>query len=336
MRCTALKNKTALFLCVCLLLLSCGCTRAERKETSFFAMDTIMQITAYGGSDDALAEARDVIEGLDAALDATDSQSTLSLLRNGDAVPKTILEPLQTAKKIASATDGALDVTLFPLSDAWGFYTKQYRVPPQTELRTLLQNRGSVSMQDGRLVLSDGTKLDLGSVAKGYAADCAAKTLRQNGVQGAVLALGGNVQTVGQKPDGSDWRVSVADPLHPDGTVCDLLVGETAVVTSGSYQRSFTENGKTYHHILDPETGAPAESGLLSVTVVCADGTTADGLSTALFILGLDRGSALWRSGEIAFDALWITDRREIFVTAGLASRMEQTNETYGKANIIE
>ena len=336
MRCTALKNKTALFLCVCMLLLSCGCTRAERKETSFFAMDTIMQITAYGGSDDALAEARDVIEGLDAALDATDSQSTLSLLRNGDAVPKTILEPLQTAKKIASATDGALDVTLFPLSDAWGFYTKQYRVPPQTELRTLLQNRGSVSVQDGRLVLSDGTKLDLGSVAKGYATDCAAKTLRQNSVQGAVLALGGNVQTVGQKPDGSDWRVSVADPLHPDGTVCDLLVGETAVVTSGSYQRSFTENGKTYHHILDPETGAPAESGLLSVTVVCADGTTADGLSTALFILGLDRGSALWRSGEIAFDALWITDRREIFVTAGLASRMEQTNETYGKANIIE
>ena len=336
MRCTALKNKTALFLCVCLLLLSCGCTRAERKETSFFAMDTIMQITAYGGSDDALAEARDVIEGLDAALDATDSQSTLSLLRNGDAVPKTILEPLQTAKKIASVTDGALDVTLFPLSDAWGFYTKQYRVPPQTELRALLQNRGSVSMQDGRLVLSDGTKLDLGSVAKGYAADCAAKTLRQNGVQGAVLALGGNVQTVGQKPDGTDWRVSVADPLQPDGTVCDLLVGETAVVTSGSYQRSFTENGKTYHHILDPETGAPAESGLLSVTVVCADGTTADGLSTALFILGLDRGSALWRSGEIAFDALWITDRREIFVTAGLASRMEQTNETYGKANIIE
>ena len=115
-----------------------------------------------------------------------------------------------------------------------------------------------------------------------------------------------------------------------------MLVGETAVVTSGSYQRSFTENGKTYHHILDPETGAPAESGLLSVTVVCADGTMADGLSTALFILGLDRGSALWRSGEIAFDALWITDRREIFVTAGLASRMEQTNETYGKANIIE
>jgi thiamine biosynthesis lipoprotein len=336
MRCTALKNKTALFLCVCLLLLSCGCTRAERKETSFFAMDTIMQITAYGGPDDALAEARDVIEELDAALDATDSQSTLSLLRNGDAVPKTILEPLQTAKKIASATDGALDVTLFPLSDAWGFYTKQYRVPPQTELRTLLQNRGSVSVQDGRLVLSDGTKLDLGSVAKGYAADCAAQTLRQNGVQGAVLALGGNVQTVGQKPDGSDWRVTVADPLHPDGTVCDLLVGETAVVTSGSYQRSFTENGKTYHHILDPETGAPAESGLLSVTVVCADGTTADGLSTALFILGLDRGSALWRSGEIAFDALWITDRGEIFVTAGLASRMEQTNETYGKANIIE
>ena len=336
MRCTVWKNKIAPLLCACALLLCCGCGKAEKKTASFFAMDTLMQLTVYGGTDDALAVARDVIEGLDVLLDATDPQSALSQLQNGDALPRTILEPLQTAQKIADATDGALDVTLYPLSDAWGFYTKNYRVPSATERRALLQNRGSVLVQDGSLVLSDGAKLDLGSVAKGYAADRAAESLRKNGVQGAVLALGGNVQTLGQKPDGSDWRVSVADPLQPDGTVCDLLVGETAVVTSGSYQRSFTENGKTYHHILDPSTGAPAESGLLSVTVVCPDGATADGLSTALFVLGAERGAALWKNGALAFDALWITENRELFVTPGLASRMEQTNETYAKAKIIE
>ncbi len=336
MRCIVWKNKIALLLCVCLLVLCSGCGKAEKKTVSFFAMDTLMQITAYGGTDDALAKARDVIEKLDAALDATDSQSALSRLQNGDVLQKTILEPLQTAQTVAAATDGALDVTLYPLSDAWGFYTKKYRVPPQTELQRLLQNRGSFSVQDGKLRLSDGAKLDLGSVAKGYAADCAVETLRQCGVQGAVLALGGNVQTLGAKPDGSDWRVSVADPLQPDGTVCDLLVGETAVVTSGSYQRSFSENGKTYHHILDPATGASAESGLLSVTVVCADGAAADGLSTALFVLGAQRGAELWKSGEVPFDALWITENRELIVTAGLASRMEQTNETYGKATVLE
>lgn len=336
MRCTAWKNKGGLLFCICLLLFCCSCGKAEKQTSSFFAMDTIMQITAYGGSDDALRNARDVIEGLDAVLDATDSQSALSRLQSGDVLPKTILEPLQTAQTISAATDGALDVTLYPLSDAWGFYTKNYRVPSQTELQTLLHGRGSFSVQDGRIILTDGAKLDLGSVAKGYAAQCAAESLRQNGVQGAVLSLGGNVQTLGAKPDGSTWRVSVADPLHPDGTVCDLLVGETAVVTSGSYQRTFSENGKTYHHILDSATGAPAQSGLLSVTVVCQDGTMADGLSTALFILGPDRGAALWKSGTLSFDALWITESKEIYVTAGLESQLEQTNEAYSKAHILE
>lgn len=336
MRCIVWKNKTALLLCACLLVLCCGCGKEDKKTASFFAMDTIMQITAYGGTDDALAQARDVIEGLDAVLDATDAQSAISLLKNGDTLPQTIRNPLRTAQTIAAATDGALDVTLYPISDAWGFYTKDYRVPTPTQLQTLLQNRGEFSVRDGKLYCTDGTKLDLGSVAKGYAADCAVDKLRQCGVQSAVLSLGGNVQTLGKKPDGSYWRVSVADPLHPDGTVCDLLVGETAVVTSGSYQRSFTENGKTYHHILDPATGAPAQSGLLSVTAVCADGATADGLSTALFVLGLERGTALWKSGGIAFDALWITEDREMYVTAGLADRLEQTNETYKQAVIIE
>ena len=336
MRCTVWKNKAAWFLCACLLLSCCGCAKTEKKTVSFFAMDTVMQITAYGGTDDALDEARGVIEALDAELDATDPRSALSQVKNGDTLPQSILLPLKTAQTIADATDGALDVTLYPVSDAWGFYTKEYRVPPQAQVQALLKSRGEFSLQNNRFSCTDGTKLDLGSVAKGYAADCAAKKLRESGVQGAVLSLGGNVQTVGRKPDGSDWRVSVVDPLQPDGTVCDLYVDETAVVTSGSYQRSFTENGKTYHHILDPATGAPAQSALLSVTVVCAEGALADGLSTALFVLGLERGTALWKNGSIPFEALWITEDREIYVTAGLASHLEQTNETYEKVIIIE
>ena len=335
MRYTAWKNKISLFVIACLLLSFCGCGQGKKETVQFFSMDTIMEITAYGDSGEALQLARDTIESLDTALNAADPQSAVSQLKNGDVLPKEILEPLQTAQTIAAQTNGALDLTLFPLSDAWGFFSKEYRVPSAKELRTLLQTRGGFSVKDGVYSCIDGTKLDLGSVAKGYAGDCAVQTLRQNGVASAILSLGGNVQTLGHKPDGSDWVISVADPLQPEETVCDLRVGETAVVTSGSYQRNFTQDGKTYHHILSPQTGMPAESGLLSVTVLCENGTMADGLSTALFILGVQGIKELYERHVFSFDALIITEEREVFVTDGLTDRVELTNETYAQPKLL-
>ena len=335
MRCTVWKNSLALILCACLLILS-GCGTNDKKTVRFFSMDTLMEISAYGDADTALQRARETIESLDVLLNASDPQSAVSCIKNGDILQKNILLPLQTAQTIAGKTNGALDLTLFPISQAWGFYSKEYRVPTAEELQELLLRRGSFSVRDGKYTCADGTKLDLGSIAKGYAGACAAETLRENGVRSAVLSLGGNVQTVGKKPDGSDRIVSVADPLAPDGTVCNLRVGETAVVTSGSYQRNFTQNGKTYHHILDPETGKPAESGLLSVTVVCADGTLADGLSTALFILGEQGIKELYARHVFSFEAIIITDAHELFYTEGLADRLEITNETYAHSSPLQ
>lgn len=338
MHCMDWKNKLlrgGSCLCfVCLLL--CGCT-AEKKETiSFFAMDTIMQMTAYGDSaQDGLAQARDTVETLAVVLDAQKEDSVLSNLHSGDAVPYFIQYPLNMAKHIESLTGGALDITLYNLTDAWGFCKKEYSVPQSVEIQRLLASRGQWAIDGNIYTCTDGTKLDFGSLAKGYAADQCVEILKNSGVTSAILSLGGNVQTLGQKPDGSDWVVSVTDPLSPDGTVGTLRVGECAVVTSGSYQRCFEMNGKTYHHILDPKTGYPADNGLISVTVVCDSGTAADGLSTALFVLGAEQAAKLYKTSDIPFEALWITEQNDIYLTEGLYPLFEQTNEAYAPAKAL-
>lgn len=330
MRCTVWKNKIVWLLPLFMLIFFCGCSKNKTETIQFFSMDTIMQMTAYGDhAADALPQARKTVEELDTQFNATNADSVLSKLQDGDVLPENILSVLQTAQMLSRATDGALDITLYPLTNAWGFYTKDYRVPTSEECKKLLQSRGTWSLSENIFHIQEGTKLDLGSVAKGYAGMCAADTLRQNGVTSAILSLGGNVQTVGLKPNGKNWTVAVTDPLNPNSSVCTLSVGEGAVVTSGSYQRNFTENGKTYHHILDPQTGRPVENDLLSVTVFCEDGTIADGLSTALFVMGPEKAEQFCLTSDISFDALFISKDKNITYTKGFASGFELTDETY-------
>ena len=327
------KRRAALVLCACLCLLT-GC-RQQKQSVQFFSMDTLMKLTAYSDSADALLQARARIESLDRLLDATDPDSGIFKLQSGDKPPEDITALLQTAQTIASETDGALDLTLYPLSDAWGFYSKEYTVPDAQTIRGLLQNKGAWKLEDGVFTCTDGTKLDLGSVAKGYAGTQAAAVLRDAGITSAVLSLGGNVQTVGAKPDGSPWTIAVADPTDPQGSVGNLYLIDTAAVTSGSYQRYFWQDGFLYHHILDPQTGCPVENDLLSVTVICKDGTLADGLSTALFVLGTERALQLYRTNVLEFDALFVTKQKDILITEGLADRFEKTNADYNDAQIL-
>lgn len=338
MHCMDWKNnllRMAACLCfVCLFL--CGCTSEKKQTISFFAMDTVMQMTAYGdNAQDGLAQARDTVETLATVLDAQKNDSALSRLHSGDTVPSFIQYPLNMAKRISTLTGGALDITLYDLTDAWGFYTKSYKVPKSVDIQQILSTKGQWNIDGNIYTCTEGTKLDFGSLAKGYAADKSVEILKNSGVTSAILSLGGNVQTLGHKPDGADWLVSVTDPLSPDGTVGNLRVGECAVVTSGSYQRYFTENGKTYHHILDPNTGYPADNGLLSVTVVCKSGTAADGLSTALFVLGAEQAAKLYKTSDMPFEALLVTQQKEILMTEGLSPLFEQTNETYSPAKIL-
>ena len=152
--------------------------------------------------------------------------------------------------------------------------------------------------------------------------------MKKAGVESAIVSLGGNVQTLGLKPDGSNWNVAVEDPNDPGAYLGVLSVGQTAVITSGSYQRYFEQDGKVYHHILDPHTGYPADSGLKSVTIVCTSGVTADCLSTALFVLGKDAALNYWRTYG-GFEMILVTTDDQVVCTGGLKNSFTLSDDSY-------
>ena len=161
--------------------------------------------------------------------------------------------------------------------------------------------------------------IDFGGIAKGYTSSRLMEIFREYNVSSAMVSLGGNVQVLGTKTDGSDWRVAVQNPDGTDDYLGILAIKDKAVITSGGYERYFEEDGKTYHHIMDNETGKPADSDLISVTIISKDGMLADGLSTALFVMGKEDALNYWREHREEFDAILVTKDGEITVTQGIA-----------------
>lgn len=309
-----------------ILLLLAGCAPSAPLEDTFLAMDTVMTIRLYDNEDQALLDrARDRVAELEGLLSVTDPDSEISALnRDGFAAlsPDTV-NLLAGGIELCRRAPGALDISLYPVLRTWGFTTGEYAVPTSEQLAKLLDRvdyaRIELNEGDGTAHLPEGMEVDLGSVAKGYTADVLAELLREGGATSALLDLGGNIQAVGTKPDGSFWRVAIRDP-EGGGSLGVVEVANQAVVTSGGYERYFEENGVRYWHILDPKTGAPARSGLLSVTVVGGNGLTCDGLSTALFVMGLDGALDHWRAHR-DFEAVFVLEDGSVTITAGLEGR---------------
>ena len=305
----------------------CGCG-AQRQTGEWFAMDTVMTAAVYGSAD-----ALDAVEAetyrLDALLAAQKDDSEIAAVNDGaEVVSEETAALLRRALEIAAETNGAYDPTVYPLMRAWGFTDGNYRVPADAELDALLQTTGwtEVSVDGTTASLPEGFALDLGGIGKGYAAGRCKEILKAHGVTSALLSLGGNVSALGSKPDGTAWTVAIEDPDGGDylGTV---QIADQCVVTSGGYQRYFEQDGVRYWHILDPETGKPARSGMKSVTIVSADDTLADALSTALFVMGPERAADFWRVHRAEFGAVWLTDDGRLFVTEGLTLATEREYE---------
>ena len=285
------------------LVLLAGCAPAPAQavpaaESTFFAMDTVMTLRLYEGEDETLLDqAEDRVKELEALLSVTDPDSEIYALNHtgtAELSPETA-DLLDTALGMCERTGGALDISIYPILRAWGFTTGEYSVPGEEAIAALLPLVDYTKVEHGgrSAALPEGMEIDLGSVAKGYTGDVLAGYLKENGVTSALLDLGGNIQAVGAKPDGSPWRIGIRDP-EGDGNIGVVEVIDQAVITSGGYERYFEEDGVRYWHILDPKTGAPARSGLVSVTVIGDSGTVCDALSTALFVMGREKAVAFW------------------------------------------
>ena len=310
-------------LCIVLLLLLTGCSASEPCRRELMAMDTFMTLSVYAQSPAAgealLEEAAGEIRRLEGLLSVTDPGSEIYQVNHGGAVSlsEPVRELLEKALELCRETGGALDVTVYPAVRAWGFTTGEYRVPEEAELSALVErvDYGRVSLDGDRLALPEGVELDLGSVGKGWTGDRLTALFREAGVSSAIMELGGNVQALGTKPDGSPWRVAVQAP--GGGYAGVLEIADKAVVTSGGYQRYFEQDGETYIHIIDPATGRPARTGLASVTIVADSGLRGDGLSTALFVMGREKAEEFWRRNP-DFDFILLGEDGTAAITEGL------------------
>lgn len=314
------------------ILLLCGCADVGEHSETFYAMDTVMTITAYGKNAEAgTSAAREEILAKDKLWSVTNGNSTLYALDHGaSAADADTLALISYALDISEKTGGALDPTVYPILTAWGFTTDENRVPDDEELSRLLENVGyeRVTVAENEVRLPEGMMLDLGAVAKGRASDLAAELLRENGVSSAIINLGGNVYALGKKPDGSDWRIGIKDP-ESENSVGVLSLSDRAVVTSGSYERCFTApDGTVYGHIIDPKTGYPVNNELLSATMIAADGTLCDALSTAMFVMGSEAAESYWRENG-GFDMILITKNHELILTEGVEKNFALLEKNY-------
>ena len=323
-----------LFVLIVLNLSGCsfsGKNDSKQVQRELFAMDTYMTLSAYGENAEAVLEkCENEIKRLDRLMNAEDPESEVSLLNSkGEGVlSEDCCYIVKKALKLYELTGGSFDISILPLTRLWGFPYDSLHLPTDEELENTLTKVGSDKIsfdeESGKISFQiEGMGIDAGGIGKGYASERAAEIIRKEGIESALLNLGGNVYAVGTKPGGKKWKIAIQDPKK-DGQYLGVLETEDAcVITSGPYERYFEKDGKRYHHILDPSDGYPADSGLLSVSVISDDATEADGLSTALFVMGKEKACRYWESHRDEFQMVLMDESEEVFVTEGIADAFQ-------------
>ena len=329
-------------LAVMLLALSGCATEKEPVETSLFAMNTYMTFTAYGeNAQAALDESVELIQTMESRWSVTDDESEIYRANHSGgqtvSISEETAELISFALEMAEKTDGALDPTIYPVLAAWGFTTDSKQVPAPEQIAELLWNVGydRIQLEGTSLTVPEGMELDLGAVGKGYSADLVTEVLKEHDVESAIISLGGNIQAVGSRPDGSDWRIGIRTPWE-EGNLGVLEISDAAVVTSGGYENYFEdEDGNIYWHILNPSTGYPANNGLQAVTIIGKEGRLCDALSTALFVMGAEQAEAFWRKNG-GFDMLLVTDEKEVILTEGIADKFTLSDGREETVRVLE
>ena len=321
-----------------LLIIPCGCAQNEKPESvSFQAMDTFMKLDVYGDNS-AAEKIKNQITKLDSLLSPTDEKSDIFMLNRDKKATADELTAELTKKslEICEQTVGALDVTIYPIVREWGFISGKYKIPDKSVLSGLLKKVSykNATVSGNEITLKNGAELDLGATAKGFAADKAVEILKSSGSESAILNLGGTIAAYGKKPDGSLWRVGIADPKNTAEYIGYVQCSDKIVATSGSYERYFKgSDGKIYSHIIDPRDGYPVDNGIKSVTIVSENGLKSDCLSTALFVMGKDKAVDYLRKNK-NFEYVILTDN-EAFVSEGLKDSFTLSSAGYA-VRVIE
>lgn len=315
-----------------------GCQSKEKEELknytqSDIAMGTIVTANIYTTGEDMASEIFDLLRQIEISyISWREEDSEIARLNesagNGKGVEVTgkLEEMLKSTLDISQKSNGALDPTIGKISRLWDIDGENPRVPAQEEIDALLQPQGyeNVICNEQNVILQENTSIDLGAVGKGIGCDEVKDfLLTQKEIQGAVISVGGSILTYGTKENGAPWAVAITDPKAGGENYMGVLSleGENYISTSGDYEKYFEQDGIRYHHILDPKTGSPSRSGLISVTVAASNGLLSDGLSTACFVLGLEEGMKL--AEQYDAEAVFIDENRKVYITDGLKEKFQ-------------
>lgn len=322
-------------------VLVCGCTgKPKPVRQTELALGTVCSVSLFDSKEKALLPAAfSLISQLENKISKNIPDSEISKLnRNAGISPVILSEPvfqlLTMANKFSILSEGMFDVTIDPVVELWGIGTDHAAVPPLDKLEH------AVSLVDYRKVVLDSAgssaflpekdlAVDLGGIAKGYIADRVRDLLVSGGSGGGIIDLGGNILVFGKKPDGSDFRIGIQDPFGGRGSSIGVLtMKEGSLVTSGIYERFFEQDGKKYHHIFDVKTGYPVDNSLAGVSIMTQESASGDALSTAVFVLGLEKGIELVE-GTDGVEAIFITKDKEVYISSGLKESFTLTDRNF-------
>ncbi len=331
-----MKKIIAVLMCVVIVLQlsSCVSTGDAKATKNITAMNTVMQITVFntskGTTEEVLNNMVERVEELEKLFDANSPDSDTSRINSANNevfVTDDTWELLNIAKTASEKTDGAFDITIMPVLKLWGFNDGNYGVADDKDIKAVLPfvDYKNISVAGNKVIKNVNTEISLGGIAKGYLGDKLLKISEEYGAS-ALISLGGNIVLCGSKNEKEKWMVGIRNPLDDEKLACSFKCdGNKSVVTSGSYERYFEYGGKKYHHIIDPKTGYPAESDLLSVTVIGENGTFCDAYSTALFVMGKEKSVAFAKEHN-EFDFVFITNDNEILITDGVTDINKESN----------
>jgi thiamine biosynthesis lipoprotein len=303
-------------------------------QTTHCAMGTVMTHKVFGMyAKEALAagcrEVSRIEERLSCFLpDSEISRVNRSAGKKSEKVTRETQDVLSTAVEFSRSFPGCFDVTIRPLVSLWKVGSESSAPPDEASIQQVLPlvNYRDLILNPGKRTAglrNAGQSVDLGGIGKGVAGDRIVEVFKRFGISSAYSNLGGNVVTVGARPDGSPWQIGIQHPRQQNGLIGSVSVSGETVVTSGDYQRCFMDGrGKRHHHILDPKTGYPAESGLISVSIVTDRSVAADPLSTIVFVAGMEKGLTFLR-GFPQTEAVLVDTDLNVYVTQGLRSRFQ-------------